>query len=510
MAALSIAAIATIASLCNIDFPLGTHVDEIPKVDAVLTGAWSYRHPLLMIDIVRGANWFFGFTDPQAVAELGRSLAGISTGLLVFATWILARTVLADSAALAAAAVTAALPLTCVHALFFKEDAFVAPWIVLSLAALIHLLTRPTIFGSIVLGLCIGLASGAKYVGALVTLPFAIAMLLSLRPRDLAFSAGLSLTVTLVAILVFLTVQIPGLFEISRMVEGMRAEVLHAVDGDDVPILVSESRGLFHLRESLLPGMGISLLTFGVVGLISPMLVRPERRMACIAIAAFVAAWYVLHELSPLKPYPGFQRYMHPIGPLLVILAAVLIDAVSRRLNLTRTGLLVPAILLIAAFPALLSSVRIMEAIRNDPRRVTTATVAALSQRPAFDTYTTYRPLYPPPLTALLPAAADHVVVSSLYYDRFIEYGMDPQQPAAVRERTQYYKALFRLPYLEISSGGPSFGFLNPKMWIVRFNGDAASLQTVADAILAADPGLELQIVLPPSNGKAAPINIQR
>jgi len=57
---------------------------------------------------------------------------------LVFATFKLARLVLPDLPALAAAA--AATPLVTVHARLFKEDIFVSAFLVLALAALIRLL----------------------------------------------------------------------------------------------------------------------------------------------------------------------------------------------------------------------------------------------------------------------------------------------------------------------------------------------------------------------------------
>jgi hypothetical protein len=37
-----------------------------------------------------------------------------------------------------------------------------------------------------------------------------------------------------------------------------------------------------------------------------------------MVIAAFAVLWYAVHELSPLKPFPNFARYMLPLAPLLV------------------------------------------------------------------------------------------------------------------------------------------------------------------------------------------------
>jgi len=85
--------------------------------------------------------------DLQFIVEVGRACAAFAGGVLVFATVRLARLVLPELATLAAAAATAATPLVTVHARIFKEDIFVAPFVILALAALIKLLElrRPAV-----------------------------------------------------------------------------------------------------------------------------------------------------------------------------------------------------------------------------------------------------------------------------------------------------------------------------------------------------------------------------
>jgi 4-amino-4-deoxy-L-arabinose transferase-like glycosyltransferase len=66
-----------------------------------------------------------------------------------------------------------------VHARYFKEDIFVAPFVVLALAALIGVLRSPTLGRTITLGAIIGLAAGSKYVGSLLLLPYALIVMIS-------------------------------------------------------------------------------------------------------------------------------------------------------------------------------------------------------------------------------------------------------------------------------------------------------------------------------------------
>ena len=75
--------------------------------------------------------------------------------------------------ALAAAAATAATPVVTVQARIFKEDIFVAAFLVLAFAALIRLLQSPATHRAILLGVFAGLTAGSKYVGFLFLL-FAI------------------------------------------------------------------------------------------------------------------------------------------------------------------------------------------------------------------------------------------------------------------------------------------------------------------------------------------------
>jgi hypothetical protein len=99
------------------------------------------------------ANLFAQAHDLQSIVEVVRVCAAFVGGLLVFATFWLARLVLPDLGALAA---TAAIPLVTVHACLMKEDIFVAPFLILALVALIKLCR----FRAILLGVYAGLAAG--------------------------------------------------------------------------------------------------------------------------------------------------------------------------------------------------------------------------------------------------------------------------------------------------------------------------------------------------------------
>jgi len=171
LAAILLAAVSVAVTLHLIDYPLGAAWDEFVKLRGVSTGRYHYYHPLFMIDLAQAAALVVQPPDLGSLAQLVRIINALASGVMVFATFMLARLVLPALPSLAAAAATAATPLFVVHARIFKEDIFVATFLLLALATLVRLLQEPAPHRAILLGVLIGCAAGSKYIGALI-LPF--------------------------------------------------------------------------------------------------------------------------------------------------------------------------------------------------------------------------------------------------------------------------------------------------------------------------------------------------
>ncbi|HEX6831482.1 MAG TPA: glycosyltransferase family 39 protein, partial [Methyloceanibacter sp.] len=264
MAALLLAALPVAVTLSLIDYPCGVAWDETVKLVGVSKGRYAYYHPLFMIDLAQGAALVVQPPDMPSLAHLVRVLGALAGGVMVFATFTLARLVLPDLPALAAAA-GAVTPLFVVHARIFKEDIFVAAFLVLALAALIRLLQEPAPHRAILLGLLVGLAAGSKYIGVLI-LPFAIIAILLVPtpgPERRWLRTG---TVTATSIGTFLLIMLPAIRRIARWERGVNFELVHSVEGHDVPLPLRVTWGLFHLRESLWPGLGTPLFALGLIG----------------------------------------------------------------------------------------------------------------------------------------------------------------------------------------------------------------------------------------------------
>ena len=239
--------------------------------------------------------------------------------------------------------------------------------------------------------------------------------------------------------------------------------------------------GLFHLRESLLPGLGAPLLILGLLGFAAPLIAPPTRRAPLLVIAAFAVLWIAAHEISPFKSYPGFHRYMVPVAPLLVILGtafvyepgATALAAMERRGRVHRHsagGL--------ARAPCLLSH-------RRRAGGATFERYARLGVKGGQMTAHGRAPLKP---TALL-------VTSNLAYARYGALATADLQDHEIRGRAARYAELFRRPYLEVSNGRSTFAFFNPVLRIVALDGDATHLERLAAALRGEYPGLRLTLV---------------
>jgi hypothetical protein len=475
------------------DWPLGTHVDEVKKVGFVLSGEQDFLHPILMVQLARLANALVGYTDPIQVLGLARIIAAIFGGLLVFATFVLARMVLSPLAAIAVVVAVAVCPLVAVHATFFKEGIFVAPAMIFAIAALIRLTEHLDWKRSLVLGSAIGIAVSAKYVGAL-TLPVAIIAILIASQGQMRDRLQAIAIVTVVSAATFAIVNAPLFTDFEVFQSGLDFEVNHALDGHhDIRLPISTTFGILHLTKSLLPGLGLPLLIIGLAGLLAPIVNREKRRRLAI-ILSVAALWYFAHEITPLKPFPDFERYMVPLAPLILILGACFLETVLRPAAFRGKELVTPLVIAGATLPAIYSSYLILDAASLDPRSIVPKIAHALGPATAYDPYSTFDNIAAAAASHRLAAPPRTIVTSDFRYARFLDFGQRDVQSPEVGRLIRKYDQLFTMTYLEISNGGPSFAFLSPTLRIVAVDRNLARLQAIGEAIIEAEPELKITI----------------
>jgi hypothetical protein len=359
------------------DLPLAPQSDEPKKGYFVLEGRQDFLQPLLLLQTVRLANLVARYTDQLAVVELGRTVTALFGGLTVLATVVLARRVAGRGLALAAGLIAAATPLIAFHAQLLKEDIFLAPWLLFGLAALDRLRESAELRRALVFGITVGLAASAKYVGA-VLLPVAcllplIAPVTGVSLRNyyaaLVWSAG-------AAIAVFALVNAPAFLTPDIFLHGLGTEITHAVTKHIIVWPGWYSRFLFHWTTSLWPGLGPTLALAGLAG---ALLVVTDWRASSPAIRlvlVFALLWYLMHELSPMKPFMAIERHMTVMAGLFAILAIYLVDRLFRPVARPWRAAIATAIVAIVAAPAAVSTIAIAHTQRHAQRGRTSQSCA--------------------------------------------------------------------------------------------------------------------------------------
>jgi Dolichyl-phosphate-mannose-protein mannosyltransferase len=462
------------------DLPLAPQSDEPKKAYFVLAGRQDFLQPLLLLQTVRLANLIARYTDQLAVVELGRTVAAVFGGLTVLATIVLARRVVGRALALGAGLIAAVTPLIAFHAQLLKEDIFLAPWLLFALAALDRLRESVELRRALLFGITVGLAASAKYIGA-VLLPVACALPLiapvagtSLRRyyATLAWSAG-------AAIAVFALVNAPAFLTPDIFLHGLGTEIAHAVTKHIIVWPGWYSHFLFHWTTSLWPGLGPAL---AVAGLAGALLVVADWRASPPAIRlvlVFAVLWYLLHELSPMKPFMAIERHMTVMGGLFAVLAVHLADRLSVRGPRTWQTAIATAIVAIAAAPAALSTIAIARSAPNDTRSVVERVRAALDGPDAVDWYATFPASgHYPPLTTI-KETTDYVVIVQETADRFAQSRAFAHQSDPARAYARAYGELLAQPAILVESTAGNFSYRNVPLRVVALGSNAARLAAV-------------------------------
>jgi len=217
---------------------------------------------------------------------------------------------------------------------FATNDASVTFLVVLGLGLLLGVPAAGSSARSVAAGVVAGLAVATKYTGAVLAVPVCVAHLwpeASRRRPDLRRPAvaGLLLALAAMAAAFLLgspfTVLDPALFwqDVVKLVNQGR----HGYKGQ----ILDPDGGYVFFLKSLRWGMGPPLLALALAGL-ARAAVRPSRADA--VLASFVLVLYV-HQARQLM---YFARFLLPAVPLLLLLAARLLEEIVARAVPGRRG----------------------------------------------------------------------------------------------------------------------------------------------------------------------------
>jgi hypothetical protein len=210
------------------DFPSFYHPDEPKKARQVIVGRFDFKHPLLLLQTTRLANWIIRTPlTPQPVTEVGRMISAGFTAAAVACFVLIAAHLYGNLAA----TYVGALLLSNSHlyelAHYMKEDTALAFGIGAFFLALTRCWLKPSTARFAVLGAAAAAALSAKYAGALVV---PIAFLPVFWLRDERARKALALSSTFVAVL--LLVNYPIFTSVSSFLGNFGREVDFSVHGE--------------------------------------------------------------------------------------------------------------------------------------------------------------------------------------------------------------------------------------------------------------------------------------
>lgn len=273
----------------------------------VPTGRWSSIQQVVEEDMIYWGRFLsvcFGTATVAATFLLGRHLFGARVGLM-------------------AAALLSVFPGVVEHSQYNKPDAILYFMVVVSVLVTLLYFDRPGVRRALASGVAIGFVVATKYNGALVVIPFVLAVVLALGKKTL-MRADLYLGLV-AAGLTFLVLNPYFLPDLPRALDHMGGEMYHyaivgraGVEGDN--------NWWTHAKYTAGFGAGLLPALFGVGGL-GLLLRRADARTAIFL--SFPIAHYAHYSAQKIN-WPG---NLLPVFAFLAITAAYAMSELVRFLS---------------------------------------------------------------------------------------------------------------------------------------------------------------------------------
>ncbi|MBF2080579.1 MAG: phospholipid carrier-dependent glycosyltransferase [Synechococcales cyanobacterium T60_A2020_003] len=481
--------VSIILNLYSINFPFGYHPDEVIKVHFIQNNTQDFSHPILILQIVRIFNSVLRFQSEQSIVTLGRTTTAILGTLSVFLIYTLARRTLPTPYALGAALLTAVAPGLVVHSHYLKEDVAFTFSVLLSFICFFHFIDafldtqsslNPSLLFSkpnhdlmwrpvILLGLATGLMLSAKYKAPIIIFVYLISPLYVFQLRKLSYFKNVSLAL-IISIVVFLLINFPILISTNTFINGFNYEFKHAITGHiGISINPLEHLFLFHARYSIIPSLTALPFLCALLFMAYSMWQWRETSWQDLFLIVYVGIYYLTIELSPLKPWPDFMRYIVPLIPILAYMGMQLVHLIANYVPLEVRSFSALALTTILVLFPFIDSVKLSYYLNRDTRDQVNEIMLSKAEPIVYEAYVkpfVYPPEYPR-LTEFNPQEVCTMIASSFMYERYLLAGTLSNQAPDVYEKNQQYLKLFQYPYTEISPKHRSFAFSNPTLRVI-------------------------------------------
>ncbi|MBW1786599.1 MAG: glycosyltransferase family 39 protein [Deltaproteobacteria bacterium] len=455
----------------NIDFSSGYHNDEGKKFIFVKNMDQDFHHPVLMLQIARFFNGMLHPSDDTRFIVMCRAVSALSGMLIVFMFFHLANTHLGRVASILAAVGLAASPIMVVHAHYFKEDMVFTLCAMLSLWALLRFLRDQGMLSTLLLGAASGLALSAQYKGMLLFPLILAAPFIIHVQRKNAYYAKFPI-VLMVSILVFLVVNYPIFIDPDGFFLGLSHQARHAVKGHILHIDPLSWFFSFHLAKSIAPGISWPLTLLSLAGF--AWMLRKWRNLNATdrVFLLYFVLFYFVHELSRLKPYPDYGRYMIPVIPAMFYFIAFLardLLAAGRPIilkSITVVG--IAAMICYVLYDSVLLDYHIVRDTRAEAERlVRLSGKSAVFEKYAVAGKGNIRYLAYLDVDEEREKGVRWLIASSFTYDRFYMDNIMEHQLSHIDHRKYQYDAFFSFPYEEIRPAHRTYAFSNPVIRLI-------------------------------------------
>ncbi len=464
------------------NFPLGYHADEPGNILFILNDTQDFRVPILILQVVRLANIITQFESEQQLVVLGRITTAIFGTLTVLFIFKLAKQRLATQFALGAAFLTAVTPGMVVHSHYLKEDIAFACTTLLSFYHFFGfadqlMREKPDSEDKLpwhqltMLGIAIGLTVSAKYQAAIVLFACVLTPAYVAKLRKFIYFKGL-FSAFVIGFITFLLVNLPLFHNFSTFIGGLQFEFAHSLNGhSEIQIRPLEQFFTFHLRNGILPSFTLVPLTAALFFLVYTVVFWRKADWRDRFLTSFVIIFYLVIETSPLKPYPGYVRYVVILMPLLAYACfqtiRLIVERVPPQFRTISTNALTAIVII---FP-LISSIKFDYFLNRDSRSQLPAIVATKQDPVVYEAYTTVGKALTKSLAGFDTGPngenACTLVLSSFMYDRYLFGSSLKDQDPLVHAFAKGYLDFFAYPYTEVRPEYKSYAFSNPTLRIV-------------------------------------------
>lgn len=458
-------------NLWNNDFPVGYHGDETKKVRFTLSYEQDFHIPILMLQLARLGNLVYGFEDERVVL-LGRWVSAISGVVIVFFSFLFSKRTMNERWAFVVATGVAVSPILVIHAHYMKEDMLFTACAMASLWFILKFIENSNWKTAIPLGVTTGLAWSAHYKSALlvviaILIPFMISV-----PKKRSYY-GYLIAAGFLGIYVFFNVNYPILEAPEIFLEGVRHEGNHAATGHSITVSPFDHWFSFHLFNSVIPGLTLSVTVLAIIGILVLLFWWKETQDVDRLLLLFVIFYYLIPEISPSKPPPGYSRYILQITPAMIYFSVRGIHFLSNYFenSYARRGLVfLLGISLSLSFWDTLQLDYYMN-WKHDTRQLAAEWLSKEGGKAFFEQYAAakndVRSIGDYTLEQMQDAGYDFVVASDFRYERYYRGAETTGQDEYIYNRHQQYEEWFTLPFVEITPAYRSYAFSNPTVRII-------------------------------------------